>query len=104
MLAVVMTLTSTRTAVVADLSSTGIRLSGANLPAKGQLLEIKIDTVAAFGSVVWSTNSQCGVAFEPPLASSNVEALRIRAGKTRLSNMSVQERQALEEWLLGVSP
>ena len=103
MLAVVMTLSRTRTAVVADLSSSGIRLKGDDLPSKGQLLEVKLDNVVAFGAVVWSTGSQCGIAFEPALASTDVEALRIRAGKSKLSSMSVQERQALDEWLLGVS-
>jgi hypothetical protein len=103
MLALVMTLSRTRTAVVADLSCTGICLKGGDLPQSGELLEIKLDQVAGFGSVVWSTGSQCGIAFEPALASTDVEALRIRAGKSKLSSMSVQERQALHEWLLGVS-
>lgn len=103
MLAVLMTLGSTRAAVVSDLSCTGVRLSGDDLPPRGELLEIKMSDVEAFGTVVWATDSQCGIAFETELASADVDALRLKAGKTCLSNMSVAEQIALDEWVLGVS-
>lgn len=103
MLAVVMTVTKTRTMIVADLSCTGIRLSGDDVPEKGELLEIRLEKVSAFGIVVWSAGAQCGVAFEPALREFDVEALRQRAGRSSLSKMSLEERQALDEWLLGVS-
>ena len=76
MLAVLMTLGRTRAAVVSDLSCSGIRLSGDDLPSEGELLEIRISNVEAFGTVVWSTEVQCGIAFESALASADVEALR----------------------------
>lgn len=103
MLAVIMTVTKTRTMVVADLSCTGIRLSGDDVPEKGELLEIKLDKLGAFGVVVWSSSEQCGVAFEPSLREFDVEKLRQRTGRGSLSKMSPEERQALDEWLLGVS-
>lgn len=103
MLAVIMTVTKTRNMVVADLSCTGIRLSGDDVPQKGELLEIRLDKVGAFGVVVWSARGQCGVAFEPPLREFDVETLRQRTGRASLSKMSPEDRQALDEWLLGVS-
>lgn len=78
-------------------------MSGDDLPNKGELLEIKLDRVGAFGVVVWSGRGQCGVVFEPPLREFDVEALRQRAGKASLSKMSPEDRQTLDEWLLGVS-
>ena len=89
--------------MVADLSTAGVRLSGDNLPDEGELLEVKIDQFTSFGTVVWRKDSECGVAFDPPLSESAVETLRSRAGKANLANMSVEERVALEEWLLGGS-
>lgn len=103
MLAVIMTLSSRRSAVVVDISCTGVGLSGSELPGEGEVLEIKIDRFSTFGTVVWQTDTQCGVAFDPCLEEHEVEVLRSRAGKASLAAMSVEERIALEDWVLGVS-
>ena len=86
-----------------DISCTGVGLSGSELPGEGEVLEIKIDRFSTFGTVVWQTDTQCGVAFDPCLEEHEVEVLRSRAGKASLAAMSVVERIALEDWVLGVS-
>ena len=89
--------------MVLDISCTGVRLSGEDLPAEGELLDIKVGQLTTFGTVVWTKESQCGVALDPPLAADDVEELRAVAGKASLSTMSLEEQIALEEWLLGIS-
>ena len=103
MLAVVTTLSNRRSAMVLDISSAGVRLSGEELPLEGELIEIRIGHVTSFGRVVWRNEGQCGIAFDPRLRAADVEELRASAGKTSLSSLSLEEQVALEEWLLGIS-
>jgi hypothetical protein len=74
------TISKSASAAVADISCTGVRLVGARLPSKGDLVEIAIDTIGAFGMVVWARNGACGIAFDTELARFDVENLRRRAG------------------------
>lgn len=44
---------STQCAVVEDLSCTGVRLQGDDLPHPGSDILIRVETLSVFGTVVW---------------------------------------------------
>lgn len=101
--AILTTLSRARCAAVLDLSCTGARLRGSDLPAANEDLEVKIEAVRAFATVVWSKDDQCGIAFESPLMPFEVERLRGTGTAANLRGLSLEEREALEDWLLGVA-
>jgi hypothetical protein len=101
--AVLITVTRAERATLADISCGGARLTGHDLPPKGEVLELKVEQVRVFGTVAWCDRTECGIAFDAPLMPFEVERLRRSAGIPALAQMSVDERQALEDWLLGVS-
>jgi PilZ domain-containing protein len=87
-----------------NLSSTGARLSAPYLPKEGEEVIFRTDTVQSFGRVVWSHDGQCGVVFDGPILSGEVERLRREANMCSLMGMSPEERAAAEEWQLGIAP
>ena len=103
MLALLMTMTASRSAVVVDVSNTGVRLSGRDLPTEGDFMEMKIDRYATFGTVIWRCGMECGVSIDPELTDAQVSELRAKASKAAQSNLSVEERVALDEWTHGIS-
>ena len=112
--AVFMTIARSAKAAVIDISCTGARLRGRDLPARGEEMELKVEEVRVFGVIAWAENDECGVAFDAPLmpfevdrASKDypleVDRLRRKAGVPRLAALSVEDRIALETWLIGAS-
>jgi hypothetical protein len=101
--AVLMTVTRTERATLADVSCTGAGITGFDLPCKGEVLELLVEQVRVFGTVAWCTGEECGIAFDAPLMPFEVDRLRRAAGVPSLASLSVEDRLALEDWLLGVS-
>ena len=99
--AIFMTIARTDTAAVIDISCTGVRLRGRDLPPRGEEMELKVEEVRVFGIVAWAEDDECGVAFEAPLMPFEVDRLRRKAGVPRLAALSVEDRLALETWLVG---
>jgi hypothetical protein len=64
-------------AAIIDISRTGARLRGENLPAVGEPLTLLAVDVRVAGDVVWSEGSLCAVEFATPIASAEVNLLRI---------------------------
>lgn len=98
---VVSTVSRAYTATLVDLSDTGARLRGADLPQPGEHFMFNIGAVHTFASVVWSLDEERGVIFESPLMDEEVEALRREAGAPSLATMTPDERQALDDWITG---
>jgi hypothetical protein len=84
-----------------NVSTTGARLRGSDLPQEGEELLLSVDSVRAFGTVVWSESGECGVAFDTPLAIEEAEALRYRAAKT--AGFTPELKAALDDWTLGLA-
>jgi hypothetical protein len=80
-----------------------VRFSGTDLPSNGDLVEMTIDTIRAFGMVVWATSTEFAVAFDAELKRFEVENVRRRSGMPELATFAPEERQAIEDWLLCVS-
>jgi len=92
------TLRQTRSANVADLSATGARLRGADLPAIGDPVELWMDCVRAFGLVAWSKQGECGVEFDPPLPPFEVERLRRLVRLAMIQSAGLEAAFAVPAW------
>ena len=90
-----------RVVIVEDISTTGAKLSGGDLPRLGEDVWIKAGPVDAFGTVVWADEFVCGVTFEQPLNSTEDEFIRAEARMMSLTNLTAAERAALADWRTG---
>ena len=99
LMAVLTTLVGSRSTVLADVSSTGARVRGPDLPAMGEELIVNIERVQAFGTVVWSDSGECGIVFEPPLHADDERYLRDLVAAAR--GLPADIRAAFENWVVG---
>ena len=97
------TLSGTRSVVLIDVSSTGARVRGPDLPPVGEYLEIKIDSVRGFGFVAWACGNECGVAFDEPLDREELARVRMIGDLVGPTNMTIEEKLALEDWIAGAA-
>jgi hypothetical protein len=63
-------------ATVIDVSRTGARVAGRNLPQEGQEVTIQVGSLKAPGLVVWSDTNVCAIEFDIPIAAVEVQQLR----------------------------
>ncbi|WP_205481575.1 PilZ domain-containing protein [Sphingomonas arenae] len=88
-----------RSIVLVDLSCTGARIRGNDLPALDEELVVHAEGLSAFGAVAWSDADECGIRFDLPLDATEVEKVREKAPR----GMSPQARAAFDDWNLGVA-
>ena len=98
---VITTVSRSYTATLVNLSTTGARLRGDDLPDQGENFMFKIGAVQTFASIVWSADDERGATFESPLSDEEVERLRAEAGAPSLATMTLDERHALDDWITG---
>ena len=96
LIAVVTTFTDTRSAVLVDVSATGAKLRGRNLPSLYEELFVTIDGTMVFGTVAWEDGDECGVAFDAPLKPS--EELRLRKRVAEATALPTEFRRAFDDW------
>ena len=60
------TTTETISVTLIDISNTGAKFHGPKVPAIGRLVMVRIETLEAFGTVIWSIGELCGVDFKLP--------------------------------------
>jgi hypothetical protein len=99
MLATVSTLTRSHSAVVVNVSTSGARLRGSDLPSMSEDLVVNIETVQAFGTVIWSEQGEAGIEFDPPLNLDEEALLRRRMALTQ--GLPLATRFAFENWVEG---
>jgi hypothetical protein len=90
-----------RVVIVEDISTTGAKLVGDDLPRFGEDVWIKAGPVDAFGTVVWVDEYVCGVTFEEPLGASEDQFIREEARMMSLTKLTAAERAALADWRNG---
>lgn len=95
---VVMTTTESLKVDLLDLSTSGARLGGDNLPALGQEVLVLIGRLEAFATVVWRQGEECGIQFDMGLT------------ETALSTLQNECRQVAhlggtegEDWFYGIA-
>jgi PilZ domain len=96
--AVITTLTCSHSALVVDVSCTGARLRGDELPSKGQEMILSVEKLRTFGIVVWSRRGECGVRFDPPL-----EPLDIHDFATGFASVPACLASSGMRWRTGMS-
>jgi hypothetical protein len=99
LLAVYKTVTQSHEVVLVDVSNTGARLRGPQIPEVKDELFVSIGTIKAFGKVAWVDQPEFGVAFDPPLPAEILEALREQVNKG--AGLSPEEKAAIDVWVLG---
>jgi hypothetical protein len=90
-----------RVVIVEDISTTGAKLVGDDLPRLGEDVWIKAGPVDAFGTVAWVDEYVCGVTFEQPLGASEDQFIREEARMMSLTKLTAAERAALADWRNG---
>ena len=84
--------------VIEDISATGAKLSGANLPADGSEIMLKARAGSFFACVVWAQGDWCGIRFEQALSETELEDLRGEAAPKSFFSMALDRRIAAEDW------
>lgn len=59
-----------------NLSSTGALLTAPHLPAQGEHVVFRADRITSLGHIAWSSDGQCGIAFESPMSARDVAHVR----------------------------
>jgi hypothetical protein len=67
--------TQSRVVSLVDVSQSGARIAGHNLPGPGKDVLLKIADVELFGSIVRSNESEAAMKFERPIGPREVESL-----------------------------
>jgi hypothetical protein len=101
LVAVFTTRTRSHHGVLVDLSSTGARLRGTDLPEMGEDLMLSIEGVLTYGTVAWSRLGYCGIAFDGPLPAGTMQMLEQRAAEAR--GLPPEMKAALDDWTLGLA-
>lgn len=97
--AVFTTVVRSDSALVVDVSTTGVRLRGRDLPVGTEAVEVTMEATRAFGSVMWSEDGECGIEFDEPLHPAEIAVLRQKV--TILAGLPPQLKAALEDWTTG---
>lgn len=102
LIAVFTTVTHSYPATLVDVSSSGARLHCSRfVPEVGEEILVAVERVRAFGRVTWCYQGQCGVAFDTPLTSGDVDFLRRRVASS--AGFTPEMKAALDEWTLGIA-
>ena len=100
--AAMMTLTDTVNVDLLDLSRSGAKLRGPDLPAPGQEVILLLGRLEAFGSVIWRDEDQCGIHFDIALSE---RALAIVESErcSRLTGVNGEAVLAAVDWHNGLA-
>ena len=66
---------SSRSVVFVDVSPSGAKVRGENLPVIGHFVRLQIESEAIFGTVVWRQTEECGIRFDETLSESSLQKL-----------------------------
>lgn len=69
-------ITQSRVALLLDVSTTGARISGQDLPAVGKDVLLKVAGVELFGGIVRATGKEAAMAFDRPIGQRELDRLR----------------------------
>lgn len=86
-----------------DISQTGARLEGADLPGTGKDVILRCGEIDTFGTVIWSVAGRCGLLFDEPISAKELIALRHVAVAAEQSGITPEELQAAADWVNGLA-
>lgn len=97
----VTTVSKTQSAILMDVSSTGMRLRGVHLPQTGEELFATVEGIIAFGSIAWMEGDYRGIAFDEPLSSA--DEVRLRKVVKTAAGLPPEVKAAYDDWTLGLA-
>jgi hypothetical protein len=71
--------TRSRSVLISDLSATGARLRGADLPQPGDDVLMVAGSTDRMGRVVWRSLDRCGIRFDQPLPGESIALMKQEA-------------------------
>ena len=74
-----MSVTRSRSVMIADISVSGARLGGRDLPAAGDDLLMVVGSQDRMGTVMWRSGDHCGVRVDDPLAADQIAQMKQEA-------------------------
>lgn len=86
-----------------EVSRSGARLEGADLPAIGKGVILRCGKLDTFGTVVWAVDGRCGVAFDEPISTQELIEIRHLAVVAERAHMTPEEIQAMADWKNGLA-
>jgi hypothetical protein len=98
-----MTLTETVGVDLLDLSTSGAKLRGRDLPAPGEQVIVLLGRLEAFGSVVWRDEDQGGIRFDVSLTESAQSVVESERGPSSLVTISRDDILAASDWHNGLA-
>lgn len=101
LIVLISSLTRTLEAVLVDLSATGARLRGNDLPPPGEELYFSVLKLKTVAVVRWRTDTECGLQFFEPLVQREVVAVRRAVASGAGLDPAVQA--AIDDWVLGLA-
>ena len=84
-----------------NLSPTGARLGGEELPAVDQSIVVRLGKIEAFGVVAWKRGNLCGVHFDDPLTNLQVHNLEHETYLAIRSRRAPWQQTAKRDWESG---
>ena len=101
LMVLVSTLSRTLEAVLVDLSATGARITGCELPPIGEELYFSVLRLKTVAVVRWRTPTECGLQFYEPLPQADVT--EVRRAVASGAGLDPAVKAALDDWVLGLA-
>jgi len=101
LMAVLTTRAKRHVAELVDISATGARLRGNDLPPHGDEVILAVDRVRVFSIVCWHDAGDCGLQFDEPLSQDALADVRREVAEA--AGIPVVMRAALEDWVSGTA-
>jgi hypothetical protein len=86
-----------------DVSRSGARIEGSDLPETGKEIILKCGSIDTFGMIVWSADGRCGVRFDEEIPLRYLPVLRALSDTIERSPMTPEEREAAADWVNGLA-
>lgn len=86
-----------------EVSLAGARIKGRNLPEVGRNVILKCGQIDAFGTIVWASSNRRGIAFDEPISTAALIALRVASVSAERTGTTPEERQAMADWANGLA-
>ena len=101
LIGLVTTLDGTRSAVIVDVSATGARLRGKDLPPPWANFFINVDGVVTFATVQWEDGDERGIEFDAALQEDDLKLLEQKVANAR--GLPPEIKAAFDDWTQGVA-
>jgi len=88
--------------VLVDVSVTGAKVSGTNLPAAGEFVRLSTGKSIVFGTVAWCEDEECGLTFDHRLTDAEVAEFQQAAEEAQCLGLSPDMMRAKADWSNGL--